>query len=125
MSFQATIDLVYLLSSLFVTVYVGHLLHRDGCPFLDDIFSRQKELSRAINDLLLTGYYLTNFALDVLLLHHPEPLRNGFDALHWYTRTLGIVLITLGLMHFFNVSLLILIKKTGLARRLQNPSGNQ
>ena len=118
MTLQAATYVIYLATSLYVTVYVGHILHRDGCPFLDDIFPERKDVGHAINDLLLTGYYLVNFALDVLLLRHPEPMVNVFDALHWYSHTLGIVLVTLGGMHFLNVAVLITIQRSGLLNQV-------
>lgn len=98
---------LYLAASLFVTTYVGHLLHRDGCPLCRDVFRDRPRMGDAVNDSLLVGYYLLNFALDVLLLSPGASIHTPMDALYWISGKLGIVLTTLGGMHFVNVVTLL------------------
>jgi hypothetical protein len=108
---------LYLAMSLFVTRYVGYILHRDGCPLLRQLFLGRPSLADAVNHSLLVGYYLLNFALDVLLLRPGSPITTDIDVLQWVAGKLGIVLTTLGGMHFFNVATL-LIAGPFVARRI-------
>ena len=98
---------VYLSLSLFVTLGVGHRLHRAGCPFLADLFPGRLDVGRAINDALLTGYYLVNIALGVLLLRRPEQLPDLIATADWVCGRLGIVLLILGTLHIMNVLVLL------------------
>lgn len=108
---QAFAYVTYLTASVYVTVAVGRRLHRQGCPFLADIVPDRLEVGRAINNLLLTGYYLVNVAFAMLLLRRPESLLDWHAALGWTTQRLGIVMTTLGTMHFLNVCGLLLIHR--------------
>jgi hypothetical protein len=103
MTSPAIVYAMYLTASLFLTVWVGRRLHRSGCPFLAEVFPDRLDVGRAVNDFLLTGYYLVNLALDVLLLSRPESLRDMLECLEWLGERVGVVLVTLGGLHMGNV----------------------
>lgn len=97
---------VYLAIMATVTLGVGRRLHRHGAPFLEDVYSSDITLASHTNNLLLVGFYLTNFALVLLLLRHCEQVHDWLDAIHFVSSRVGLVLVILGLMHFFNVAVL-------------------
>jgi len=107
---------IYLAVSVLITVYVGHTLYRNGRPFLIDCLQGNERVADAVNHLLLAGYYLMNIAFVVLMLRTRSPVASGFDALHVLSTKVGIVCVTLGSMHFFNLFVLTSVK--GLRHRV-------
>lgn len=108
---------VYLVLMATVTLGVGQRLHRHGAPFLEDVFAGDITLAGHTNNLLLVGFYLTNFALVLLLLRNCEPVQHWLEAVHFVTGRVGLVLVILGLMHFFNVAVLTGIRRYLLRQR--------
>ena len=98
--------LVYLLSSIALTVWVGHTLHRNGFPFVLHAFSGNELLATSINNLLLVGFYLVNFGFMSLTLKATSPILNLTQAVELLSIKLGQVLVVLGAMHFFNMHML-------------------
>lgn len=102
--------LAYLALSLGVTVFVGRTLHRHGRPFLIDVFAGRIWLADATNNVLLTGFYLTNSALVLMFLTVRQTPMQWDAALIGLTFQLGVVLVTLGVMHFGNVAILLAVR---------------
>ena len=105
---------VYLAISLTVTVWVASTLHRRGRIFLVDAFHGQQELADSVNHLLVVGFYLINvgyvaFALRTTLT--PENLRQAIELV---SDKLGVVLLVLGGMHFFNLYVFSRIRNRGI-----------
>jgi hypothetical protein len=110
--------LTYLLISLSVTVWVAHTLHRRGRIFLVDAFHGNTELADSVNHLLVVGFYLINVGFVALALRTystPTQLRGAMELVADKT---GMVLLVLGLMHFFNLYVFSRI------RRRRNDSRN-
>jgi hypothetical protein len=103
---------IYLAVSVLITVYVGHTLHRNGRPFLIDCLQGNERVADAVNHLLLAGYYLMNIAFVVLMLRTRSPVASGFDAINVLSTKVGIVCLTLGSMHFFNLFVLTSVKES-------------
>lgn len=102
---------IYLTVSVLITVYVGNTLYRNGRYFLIDCLQGTERLADAVNHLLLAGYYLMNIAFVVLMLRTRSPVESGLDALHVVSTKVGIVCVTLGTMHFFNLLVLMSVKR--------------
>jgi hypothetical protein len=103
--------LLYLALSLLITVRVGHMLHRHGRLFLVDVFCGNGRRADAVNHLLLVGYYLTNIALVLFLLRSQLAVSDWLDGAHLLSHKLGIVMTTLGTMHFFNFFVLLQVRR--------------
>ena len=101
---------VYLLISLGITVGVGQTLHRHGRLFVINCVQGNVDLADRVNDLLLVGFYLTNIAFVLLMLRSRGDATDWGRAVLLLTDKLGIVLTTLGIMHFFNVGVLFAIR---------------
>ena len=102
--------LLYLALSVLITVCVGHMLHRHGRLFLVDVFCGNNRRADAVNHLLLAGYYLTNIALVLFLLRSRLEVSDWLSGAHLLSNKLGIVMTTLGTMHFFNFYILLQIR---------------
>ncbi len=95
--------LAYLCVSVALTVWVAQTLHKNGRIFLVDVFQGNEALADSVNHLLVVGFYLINFGYVTLALkigYDVETARAGIEALSW---KVGLVLLVLGTMHFFNL----------------------
>jgi hypothetical protein len=95
--------LSYLSISIALTVWVAHTLHKNGRIFLVDVFRGNESLADSVNHLLVVGFYLINFgyvSLALKLGYDVTSVREGIEALSW---KVGLVLVVLGGMHFFNL----------------------
>ena len=109
---------IYLLVTMVVVIYVGAVLFRNGRPFLINTFTGDIALADALNKVLLAGYYLVNTGYVVLALKvwdKVDTLTEMADVLGFKT---GIILLTLGIMHLFNVVCLIAIGKNRKQRTI-------
>ena len=94
---------VYLAISLSVTIWVAKTLHRRGRVFLVNAFHGQEELADSVNHLLVVGFYLINVGYVAFALKSTENPANLRQAIELVSDKLGLVLLVLGLMHFFNL----------------------
>jgi predicted MFS family arabinose efflux permease len=94
---------VYLAISLTVTVWVARTLHSRGRIFLVDAFQGHVDLADSVNHLLVVGFYLINVGCVVYALKTYENPANLRQAIEVVSDKLGLVLLVLGLMHFFNL----------------------
>jgi hypothetical protein len=106
---------VYLAVSLAVTIWVAQTLHRNGRSFLIDAFQGNRELADSVNHLLVVGFYLINLGYVALALRTAEAVPAVRSAIELVCDKLGVVLIVLGAMHFFNLYVLNRLRKRGLA----------
>jgi hypothetical protein len=94
---------VYLAISLAVTIWVARTLHRRGRIFLVDAFHGQTELADSVNHLLVVGFYLINVGYVAFALKSAQSADTPRQAIELVSDKLGMVLLVLGLMHFFNL----------------------
>ena len=104
----------YLAVSLTVTIWVAQTLRRNGRAFLIDAFQGNRELADSVNHLLVVGFYLINVGYVALALRTADPVPNVRSAIELVCDKLGVVLIGLGVMHFFNLYVFNRLRKRGL-----------
>jgi hypothetical protein len=97
-----TCYLTYLAISIALTVWVAQTLHKNGRIFLVEAFRGNAELADSVNHLLVVGFYLINIGYIALALKTTDALTNAREVIELESGKLGVVLITLGAMHFFN-----------------------
>lgn len=113
--------LVYLTVSLLLTVWVGRTLHKNGRIFLVDAFRGNEPLADSINHLLLVGFYLVNAGYVVLALKEGTSPASAQEVLEVLSHKVGVVLLVLGAMHFFNLYVFSRMRKRALLHDLPPP----
>jgi hypothetical protein len=105
--------LVYLLISVALTIWVARTLHKRGAIFLVDSFHGDSELAASVNHLLVVGFYLINIGFVTLALKTTAQIATSRAAIELLSDKLGVVLLTLGGMHFFNLFVFSRIRARG------------
>ena len=103
MTIEITTYLLYLAISIALTIWVGRTLFKNGRVFLVDVFHGNESLADSVNHLLVVGFYLINFgyvSLALKLGYNVADAKEGIEAL---SVKVGMVLLVLGAMHFFNL----------------------
>lgn len=94
---------VYLLVTIPLTIWVATTLSRNGRVFLEDVFAGDERLAHAVNRLLVVGFYLLNLGFVMLFLRISEPVADLREMVETLSVKVGVVLLTLGVLHFLNV----------------------
>ncbi len=113
--------LLYLASSICLTIWVGRTLHKNGRIFLVDAFHQNEKLADSINHLLLVGFYLVNFGYVNLALRYGDKPTNLATMLEILSTKIGIVLLVLGGMHFFNLYVFSRMRRRALLHSAPPP----
>ena len=95
--------LLYLTISVCLTVWVARTLHKNGRIFLVDSFLGNTALADSVNHLLVVGFYLINIGYIALALKHGDKPTDLQGLLEVLSTKIGVVLLVLGGMHFFNL----------------------
>jgi len=103
--------LVYLAISVALTVWVARTLHKNGRIFLVDAFHGNEGLADSVNHLLVVGFYLINIGYVALALKYGAAVANAQEALETLSTKVGVVLMVLGAMHFFNLAVFTKMRK--------------
>ena len=95
--------LIYLAVSIALTIWVARTLHKNGRVFLVDVFHGNEALADSVNHLLVVGFYLINLGYVTLALKLGDKPESTQGAIEFLSTKVGLVLLVLGAMHFFNV----------------------
>ncbi|HKP70533.1 MAG TPA: hypothetical protein VJV05_14695 [Pyrinomonadaceae bacterium] len=93
----------YVLLSVALTVWVARTLHKNGRVFLVEVFGGDEALADSVNHLLVVGFYLINFGYVSLALKLGIDIQTPRVAIEALSYKVGLVLLVLGGMHFFNL----------------------
>jgi hypothetical protein len=115
--------LVYLAISIALTIWVARTLHKNGRVFLVDVFHGNEALADSVNHLLVVGFYLINFGYVSLALKLGYVVLNAEQAIEALSVKIGMVLIVLGGMHFFNLFIFSRMRRRTHTRNNQPPVG--
>lgn len=113
--------LAYVLISVALTVWVGRTLHKNGRAFLVDVFTERVDLADSVNHLLVVGFYLINFGYMSLALKLTEHVTTPTSAVEALSNKVGLVLVVLGTMHFFNLYVFSRIRRQRRIARAPRP----
>src|SRR5215813_3831089 len=102
---------LYLAISIAVTVWVARSLSRNGRVFLVDSFGGHEQLADSINHLLVVGFYLINIGYVTLALRYGEKPTDVTGAMEYLSSKVGLVLVVLGAMHFFNMYAILKLRR--------------
>ena len=93
----------YLTISISLTIWVARTLHKNGRIFLVDSFLGNEGLADSVNHLLVVGFYLVNIGYVTLALKEVARPTSASSSLEMLSSKVGLVLLVLGAMHFFNL----------------------
>jgi hypothetical protein len=115
MNTSLIIYIAYFLISLGMTVWVARTLHKNGRIFLVDAFQGNQQMADSVNHLLVVGFYLINLGFILLFLRIGEKPTDLVQGVEYISTKLGIVMLVLGGMHFFNMFNFSKMRKKGVA----------
>ena len=110
--------LVYLAISIALTIWVAQTLHKNGRIFLVDVFHGNEPLADSVNHLLVVGFYLVNIGFVSLALRFGVDVGDLRGAVETLSTKVGMVLLVLGAMHFFNLAVLAVCRRRAVNHRL-------
>lgn len=113
--------LAYLLISVALTIWVARTLHKNGRIFLVDSFLGNEPLADSVNHLLVVGFYLVNIGFVTLALKYGDKATNAQTALEILSSKVGLVLVVLGIMHFFNLFVFSRMRRRGINLKTTPP----
>ena len=111
----------YLVVSVALTVWVARTLHKNGRIFLVDSFLGNEALADSVNHLLVVGFYLINIGYVTLALKYGDKATDARTALETLSTKVGLVLVVLGVMHFFNLFIFSKMRRRATLHRQPPP----
>jgi hypothetical protein len=94
---------MYLAISIAVTVWVARTLSHNGRIFLIDAFHNDERLADSVNHMLVVGFYLINLGYVTIALRYGRTPDSLQESIEFLSTKVGLVLLVLGAMHFFNL----------------------
>ena len=117
MNLVAITYLFYVIVSISITIWVANTLFKNGRLFLVDSFGGNIEIADAVNQLLRVGFYLVNVGFVSMYLRFGTIPTNTVEAIEYISVKIGVVLLVLGGMHFFNMFNFSKIRSKGLRKK--------
>ncbi len=102
---------LYLALAITLTIWVARTLHKSGRIFLVECFHGNEELADSVNHLLVVGFYLINIGFVSLYLKTTETVAGAQGVFETLSGKMGVVLLALGGMHFFNLLVFTKMRK--------------
>lgn len=102
---------IYLVVTTYVIVVVGNILHKKGRPFVLSVFHNNASLADSVNNILLTGYYLVNIGYCIVTLRIWEKIDLVSELIEIVSFKIGTIVFVLGIMHLFNITVLLIAEK--------------
>jgi len=112
---------LYLILAVTMTVWVARTLHKNGRIFLVDCFRGNTDLADSVNHLLVVGFYLVNIGFVSLYLKTTEEITGTRGVFEVLSDKMGVVLLMLGGMHFFNLYVFTKMRRRGTLAHLPPP----
>ncbi len=111
---NSTNYLVYIVLSIFITVYVSRTLSKNGIAFLVEGFKGNVQLAESTNHLLVVGFYLVNLGFVLLRMQTNVSVNSLEQLIIYQAEGIGLVLLVLGFAHFFNMYVIHRISRNSL-----------
>ena len=112
---------VYLSVSIALTVWVARTLVKNGRIFLVDSFLGNESLADSVNHLLAVGFYLVNVGYVALALRYGARPTDPAGTIESMSTKVGLVLLVLGGMHFFNLYVFSRMRRKAMLRNQKPP----
>lgn len=115
---------LYLALSIPLTIWVARTLSRNGRVFLVDCFHQNVPLADSVNHLLVVGFYLINLGFISLFLKLGMAVEEPQQVFEALSGKMGVVLLALGGMHFFNLLIFSKIRRKVIHSQTMPPIPN-
>ena len=102
---------LYLAISVGLTIGAGLVLSRSGQVFLRDVFGGDEALAKAVNRLLVVGFYLLMLGFVVLAMRPSGQITGVRQAAGLLSVKVGEVLLVLGALHLTNFAIFRRIRR--------------
>jgi len=96
-----------------LTVFLARTLFKNGEVFLEEVFPDNPRMAGAVNRLLVIGFYLLNLGYAFLTLETREHVGSALAAIEVLSSKLGVLLVSLGIVHFVNMLGLHRVRRRG------------
>ena len=103
--------IIYLVITYIITVHVGLLFYRNGRVYILRLMHGDEKFTDFINRILLTGYYLLNLGYAAVRISFWDKLYSWEDVFTSIASMTGEIMLTLGVIHFFNMAIIFLISR--------------
>ncbi len=113
--------IIYIALSIPLTIWVAQTLHKNGRVFLIDSFRGNERLAGSVNHLLVVGFYLINIGFVALALKERIAPSDVREVLETISRKIGVVMLVLGVMHFFNILVFSKMRRRALLQAVPPP----
>ncbi len=113
--------LAYLFISIAMTIWVARTLHKNGRIFLVDGLGGNEDLASSVNHLLVVGFYLINIGYVSLALRYGDKPDSVQSSIEFLSTKVGLVLLVLGVMHFFNLYVISRMRRRALMQLAPPP----
>ena len=115
-----SVYVLYGLVSVGLTMWLARTLYQNGAVFLEDVFDNDLRMAVAVNKLLVTGFYMLNLGYAFLLLQ-ANAADDALSAVEILVRKLGLLLVSLGVIHFANMYLFYRLRRRARLADLPPP----
>lgn len=97
---------LYIIISIFITVFVSRTLSKNGEVYLIDGFNGNDVLAKSVNHMLVVGFYLLNLGFVLIRMQNGGRLGrldHVESVIIYLSSNVGLVLLVLGVVHFVNM----------------------
>ncbi|GJM37778.1 MAG: hypothetical protein DHS20C19_11450 [Acidimicrobiales bacterium] len=94
---------IYAIAAIGLTGVLARTLFRNGKVFLRDVFDDNEGMAEAVNHLLVVGFYMLNLGY-AFLIFRTEETATSVEAAENLITKLGVLLLSLGIIHFVNIA---------------------
>lgn len=124
MDLLVAVYLAYSVVAISLIVFLAKTLFSAGTAFLDDVFDDNPLLARAVNRLLVIGFYMANLGYAAMLLRSNRAA-DAVQAVEVLANKLGILLLSLAGLHFANLFVFFRLRRRATAAILPPPVAPQ
>jgi hypothetical protein len=104
------VSVLYLMVAVSLTIWLAGTLYRNGLQLLREREGQHPMLAEATSRLLVIGFALFTLGYAFLLLQVEDEMTN-VQALQFLIRRLGILLVSLGLIHLLNTMIFLRFRR--------------
>lgn len=109
MNYKLLTYLIYLMITVFITVWVGRAFHKNGIHYILSIFKEEK-IAHAINNVLLIAYYLVNIGYAITKISTWRSTTNLAELISSLSINLASIFLLLAILNYVNIGVLAIIR---------------